>query len=119
MSDLVKRAREAADYIAGGGDIVGYRNAALLRELADELQRVYDADRGRTNEHNILVRENRALSARLAAISKAAEPFVIALTLEKTGAVSFTDDDLLKFYVRDLRALARACSDEGQQGDRG
>ena len=129
--DLVKRAREAAEarlHMVGGMHTVPAEaypvsvtppSAALLRELADEVERlraIRDEFATALEANN---EENDALSARLAAVTKAAEPFAQVYLAQTTsaltqdgyeifGARDHSGRALARVTFSDLRALARA-----------
>lgn len=135
MDDLVKRARERAG-------MYDMRTAAIINELADEVERLR-ADNAffRQRRGELVIERDRATNAlmewtrgdgpnqqlledasnaamraaiaeaRLAALTKAAEPFAVkGGTLESGGLDGAPDDFLVMFPLSDLRALARACS---------
>ena len=84
-------------------------NIALDREAAAEIERLYEDDRGRTREHNILVQENRALAARLDRIREAAEPIMERV---RRAPAEYDGGWLYSLTLADLRSLALALGDE-------
>lgn len=138
MSDLVKRARERADICDdaardwSGVKAALYReDAALLRELADEVERAHKMRAQANSEWRLAY---NALFQRLAAFTRAAEPASAALEWaldlldmydaklielgEPADRVNNAVHTQGKANARsDLRALARACSDAGNVRD--